>query len=102
MVSLQAASFPSGLALSFDHSSVKVQPGSPGSAIMGLSVPSTVPVGAYTVVLNGTSGPITQVIYLDVLLDSGFALDPNPNTLTKPQQAQPTSITHLSNLPDVP
>jgi hypothetical protein len=98
MVSLQAASFPSGLALSFDHSSVKVQPGSPGSAIMGLSVPSTVPVGAYTVVLNGTSGPITQVIYLDVLVDYGFALDANPNTLTVAQGGQATSIITLSSL----
>jgi uncharacterized membrane protein len=98
-VSLQAASFPSGLTLSFESSSVIVQPGpQPGVTNMGLSVPATVPVGTYTVVLNATSGPITQMVYLDVLVDYGFALTANPSTLTLTQGGQATSIITLSSL----
>lgn len=97
-VVLQATSFPSGLALYFDHSGVKVQPGSAGMASMRLSVPTTVPVGTYTVVLNGTSGPVTQVTYLDVVVDYGFALKANPTSLTLPQGGQATSTITLSSL----
>jgi uncharacterized membrane protein len=97
-VILQATSFPSGLAPSFDLLSVKVQPGSPGIAIMRISVSAAVPVGHYTVVLNGTSGPITQVTYLDVLADYGFALKANPGTLTLPQGGQESSTITLSSL----
>jgi uncharacterized membrane protein len=98
-VHLQAASFPSGLAFSFDSSSVLVQPGpQPGVTNMGLSVPATVPVGTYTVVLNATSGSITQMVYLDVLVDYGFALNANPTKLTSPQGGQATSTITLSSL----
>ena len=98
-VSLQAASFPSRLVLSFESSSVIVQPGpQPGVTNMGLSVPATVPVGAYTVVLNATSGPITQMVYLDVLLDYGFALNANPTPLALAQGGQASSTITLSSL----
>ena len=97
-VIVQATSFPPGIAVSFDHSTVRVQPGSPGIAIMRLSVPATVPVGAYTVVLNATSGPITQVTYLDVLADYGFALKANPGSLTLPQGGKANSTITLSSL----
>jgi uncharacterized membrane protein len=96
-VVLEATSFPPGFALSFDHSSVRVQPGTPGVAIMRLSVPATIPVGSYTVVLNGTSGPLTQVVYLNVVVIYGIALTANPNKVTLPQGGQVNSIITLSS-----
>jgi uncharacterized membrane protein len=97
-VILQARSYPSGLALSFDRSTVRVQPSSQGIASMGLSVPTTVPVGTYRVVLNGTSGTIAQIVYLDVLVDYGFALNTNPTKLTSPQGRQASSTITLTSL----
>jgi len=98
VVSVQATSFPSGLGASFDHPSVKVLPGSPGMAILALSAPATVPVGSYTVVLNATSGSLTQVTFLNVLVDYGLALKANPTTLTLPQGGQSSSTITLSSL----
>jgi uncharacterized membrane protein len=95
--SLQASSFPSGLTGSFVNPTVKVQPGQPGITSLKLSAPAAIPVGVYTVVLTGTSGPITQVVYLDVIVTYGFALKANPTTLTLPQGGLAISIIALSS-----
>jgi hypothetical protein len=98
-VSLQAASYPSGPVLSFESSNVNVQPGpQPGTTNIALSVPMTAPVGSYTIVLNGTSGSITQIVYLDVFVTYGFSLTANPTTATVPQGGQTVATVTLSSL----
>jgi uncharacterized membrane protein len=98
-VSLQATSFPSGLTLSFDSSTVDVQPGpQPGVTNMRLSAPATVPVGTYTVVLAGTSGTINQIVYLDVIVTYGIGLSANPTSLTITQGGKANSTITLSSL----
>lgn len=98
-VRLQAVSFPSGLALSFESSTVTVQPGTqPGVTNMRLSVPTTVPVGTYTVVLNATSGTISRMVYLDILVDYGLALNASPIMLTLAQNGRASSTITLSSL----
>ena len=97
-VNLAAVSFPSGLIPVLDHSSVAVQPSKPGVTGMNLTVPSTVPAGYYTVVVTGSSGSITRVTYLDVVVTYGFAIEANPTTHTILQGGTANFIITLSSL----
>ena len=97
-VDLQVTSFPSGIVPTLDRASVAVQPSTPGVTGLNLTVPGTVPAGYYTVVVSGSSGSISRVTYLDVVVTSGFALKANPTTVTIPQGGQASFTVTLSSL----
>jgi hypothetical protein len=97
-VDLQVASFPAGIVPTLDHASVVVQPNSAGVTGLNLTVPGTVPAGYYTVVLSGSSGSISRVTYLDVVVTSGFALKANPTTFTIRQGGRAIFTVTMSSL----